>query len=313
MSGTILIVLYNLFTAIQGVWLSSFLQNINVFIVLFFNFLITFFIFFFIQILKKNSIVGLYNRVGILNLLILNVITFVNWAAFFLSLKYIEPAVEAALTSALPPLLTAIFTRLSSDKYKITIKQMISTIGIFAGGFILVYASFIGDSAVGVRSTHDILLGVVMAVLCGASISIYTIFSKRLNVLGIKPDEIMVLRFPLLIIVSLLLAPLGMIGVEIRDHYSVIFLLPIIGVVLPLFFLQLGISRLTPVKVSILVTLTPIFFYIVELFDHRLQQTPLTLLGITVIAISIFLGIIPSFKNSSSRRMKRKAQADCSG
>lgn len=54
-------------------------------------------------------------------------------------------------------------------------------------------------------------------------------------------------------------------------------LIALFGVALPLYLLQVGIRRTEPITASILLTLSPLFAYVLQLADHRLTPSVLTL------------------------------------
>lgn len=290
--GISLIVAYTTLTAIQGVWLSSFLQSVNTFLVLFLTFTVTSLFFTVTFYCRGGRFIELLGRLYWKNILFINLLTLVNWGSFFLALKFIEPAVEAALTSAIPPIITAIICAFNPQSEKIKPYQLFSCLGIFSGGFILTMGSLLGFSAIGEQPISTIALGIVFAIICGISIAIYTVFSKTLNNKSIHPIELMSIRFPLLLVIAFILMPKHDFFLTLNQHWFAFSVIPIIGTIIPLFCLQLAISKLSPIMVSIVITTTPLFFYLVQFFDSRLTQSLYSTVGISVIVLSIIFSLV---------------------
>lgn len=177
--GVAWVLLYVLFTAVQGVWLGSFLQRVDFFATVFVYFALTMIFFLALFVLRGKSIVSLVRACGVRDIVILNILTCASWLSYFAAIKYIEPAVEAAIGSAVPVITTLIILYAQGNR-NFNRHNLISAAVIFLGGSILVYASLAGMSAIGAQETSRIVVGVLMAVITGVAIAAYMLFSKKL-------------------------------------------------------------------------------------------------------------------------------------
>lgn len=74
-------------------------------------------------------------------------------------------------------------------------------------------------------------------------------------------------------------------------------LITAVGVILPIFCLQLGIERSNPLTVSVLITTIPIFFYVVQFLDARLAQSLPSIVGVAVVIVGVLYGLLWGKKN----------------
>lgn len=72
-----------------------------------------------------------------------------------------------------------------------------------------------------------------------------------------------------------------------------------IGVALPLYLLQVGIKHTEPITASIVLTLSPLFAFVLQLPDRRLTPSALTLAGVLGIVVLVAVGMVARTRHNS--------------
>ena len=298
LSGPLFVLAFALIGAAQEVYLGNLFQEYDPIFVLFYTFLMTA-VFFILANVKNLRTLSTEVRQIPKNVFMINVTTFVSWLSFFLSLKYIEPAIVSAICFCLGPIITSLTKTFHGDK--LSRLMVFSNFGIIIGTLTMVFGSFYGFS--GVRQlglTEDIGIGIFYCLMSATTVVGSTIYSKKLSGQGMTPSKIMVVRFPLLLLIA---------GLITKDHNTILnidlslkLLLVAMGtIIIPLFLLQQGIARSEPLVVSMVLSMTPIFTYFFQIFDSRLSPSVTTLSGIIVCTISVIAGLLCEYKDQQSR------------
>lgn len=295
--GFIYLFLYNFLSAAQGVLLSEIFQKKSVFSFLFFNFLLLSLLSWCVFVFKKENDLRLI-RLGDIGLL--NIITVISWVSYYLALKYIEPAIEAAIGCAIPAIVTFVILLFKQPAAQQKREEVFPVIGLATGSLILVITALSGKSGKVNGAGILVYLGLIMAFLCGTSVALYSLFSKKLSQRGISANTILCLRFPLLLIIACWFSPTGEISdIFISNELLVYSLLAISGTILPLYFLQLGIPKLEPLQVSFMMGWLPAFFFINQLLLSGIAFSWLTLFGvITVVSSLLFVPIFHIYRRN---------------
>lgn len=290
------ILVFNLLSGIQAVYLSGLLQKANLFATI----AITFFfvsIFFlgvsFFMNREKNTDIPIAK---FYNVLAINLTTAGSWLGLFVALKYIEPAVVSALANAIGPMLTLFITVKLAKSDKLTRAELVSAIGVFFCMMLMIHSTINGTSALGNISRNHAIIGITMSFLCGLSMVLNTIFSKRLSNQGVKPHSIMTFRFILIILVSAYIAGYNEIMVTMQQYWLRLLLVAMLGNVLPLYILQVGISKVSPLIVSFALVLAPLFYFLSQQFSSRISFSAETLIFILCSLMFLSYGIIAKSK-----------------
>ena len=259
------IFIYMLISAFQSVYLSQLLQDADIFPSITFIFFIVAIFFTIINDIKKNASIPSYIlKKGILYI---NIITLVTWISFFIAIKYLEPAIVSALCLLFGPF----FTFLVNVKQKniITQREKICSIGILICTFFIIIISYSGLGGIIYNNKNELTIAIMMSIICGLSISLNTICSKKINQPGISPEQILSFRFILLIVVALVLSGFEDLVETISLYYFQLSIIAVVGNIIPLYFIQLGISKTTPMTVSLLLVFNPLIYFIVQQFSDR--------------------------------------------
>ncbi|BEH97546.1 DMT family transporter [Edwardsiella ictaluri] len=286
------ILVFNLLSGIQAVYLSGLLQKANLFatITITFFFVSIFFLgvsFFY----KDKKITPTAPAAKFYNILAINLTTAGSWLGFFVALKYIEPAVVSALANAIGPMLTLFITVKITKSDKLTRAEIFSVIGVFVCMSLMIHSTMNGASALGNTSRNYAIIGIVMAFLCGISMVLNTIFSKRLNNQGVKPHSIMTFRFVLIVLVGIYIAGYNEIMVTLHQYWLTLLIVALFGNIIPLYILQVGISKVPPLVVSFALVLAPLFYFLSQQFSKRISFSVETFIYIICSLLFLSYGI----------------------
>lgn len=287
------ILLFNLLSGIQAVYLSGLLQKANLFatITITFSFVTIFFLgvsFF----CKNRENIQINTQARFYNAIIINLTTAGSWLGFFVALKYIEPAVVSALANAIGPLLTLFITVRIAKSDTFNRAEIFSAIGVLICMLLMIRSTINGTSALGNISKNHAIIGISMAFLCGLSMVLNTIYSKRLNNQGVKPHSIMTFRFILVILIGVYISGYKEIMFTLHEYWLTLLLVALLGNVLPLYILQVGISKVPPLVVSFTLVLAPLFYFLSQQFSARISFSPETLIYILCSLLLLSYGII---------------------
>lgn len=307
--GILALLTYNLLTAAKGVFLGSFLQKVDPFIVLSVCFALVTLIFTFINIIKGKSpdsvkALPVYKKHWRL-IIILNISAVFSWAGYFYALKYIEPAILFSLIEGIGPVITALyyFSRKNNQTSKFEWYSHALTC-IILGCLILI--SFLGLSALGNISNQTVFLGTAGALICGISNVAMAILSKDLNNAGLKARQIIPIRFFLLIALGIIFVPtVQWHGITQGNILIPIITIALIGIATPIYCSQIGIQKTDPIIAALIYASLPIFTLACQFFDNRLTASIYSVIGAFAVALIYMVTLI--LKSSPQMFIKKPA------
>lgn len=235
----------------------------------------------------------------------INVTTAVTWLSMLYALKYLEPAVVSVVVVGLGPVLTVLMGSLLRRGSSVMATEVVVSLGIcaFLGG--LVWESFSGRSGVGDLGTSEAVEGVIFAVVCGVGSTANIIYMKRLSEAGYSPQSVLALRFFLMIAVTWVMTAAS-VDPGLAQAFLPAVIVVVVGIGLPIYVLQIGIRHTEPITTSLLVSLSPLFTFLFQFLDGRLQPSRLTLTSILGIVVLVAAGTVSrSRKEAQSRRLPR--------
>lgn len=231
----------------------------------------------------------------------INVTTAVTWLAMLFALSYLEPALVNVIGLALGPVLTVLMGPLLRRGSRVLAAEVVVSVGITALLCLLAWGSFTGRSAVGSLDSDEALIGAAAALVCGIGSTANIIYMKRLSDAGHTPQAVLAVRFVLIIAVAWVMT-----AVTERHEVAAAFLpgvvVAIAGVGLPIYLLQLGIKHTEPITTSLLLALSPLFAFLLQLPDGRLRPSALTLLGIFGIVALVAAGTVARSREANRER-----------
>jgi drug/metabolite transporter (DMT)-like permease len=164
--------------------------------------------------------------------------------------------------------------------------QWVIAAGTFIACTILILAVVSGKSAIQMDITMPVILALIASVGCGIGAVLCTIYSKRLSEAGWTTSMILANRYYGIILLSFF-ATFDIFFKYFSGNISWIIAVTAIGVMLPMYFLQIGIQYCSPLIVMMSLCFVPIFTFFFQMFDTRLSWSPVSLLGISLLFIFI--------------------------
>ncbi|MGE7945521.1 EamA family transporter [Lysinibacillus sp. NPDC093688] len=277
--GLMALVLSALLTSMSQVFYAKQVQEVPTFLFTGISFFITaiYFSFFARKQKQANRWKGNINDV-----VKLNVASVLAFMGFYFALKYVESAIVSALEMGIGPLFVlvlAVFAKESIPK-----AQWVIAIGTFIACTILIVAVVSGKSAVQMDITWPVILALIASVGCGAGAVLCTIYSKRLSEAGWTTSMILANRYYGIILLSFF-ATFDIFFKYFSGNISWIIAVTAVGVMLPMYLLQIGIQYCSTLIIMMSLCFVPIFTFFFQMFDTRLSWSPVSLLGISLLFI----------------------------
>ncbi|GAA1255934.1 EamA family transporter [Kitasatospora nipponensis] len=225
------------------------------------------------------------------DVLAINVSTAVGWLTMLEALRLLEPAVvNVAVLAAGPPAMV-LLGPLMRRGTRASAGEVRASVGILGCLLVLFWGALAGRGGLGHAPAGQVLAGIALTLVSGVFSTVNVLCSKRLSEAGHGPQVVLSVRFFLLIAVALAVA-----RTESAPDPGAL-LLPAtpfaaLGVALPLYLIQAGVRHTEPVTASLLCTLSPLFTFVLQLPDHRLTPSPLTLACICVITALVGVGLL---------------------
>jgi len=232
---------------------------------------------------------GLFRWRG--DLIAVNITTAVTWLATFYALENLEPAVVNVIGLALGPVITVLAGPLLRRGSTVMRTEVAVSVGVCIVLGALVWGSFTGRSGLGDVPSDHALTGVVFSVVCAVGSAANIIYMKRLSDAGCADGAVLGVRFVLII-------ALGWVLVAVDDSADVSSALvpgavvAVIGVGLPIYVLPVGIRHTEPITTSLLISLSPLFAFVMQFADGRLRPSALTLGSICAVIALVCLGTV---------------------
>ncbi|MCF5714916.1 hypothetical protein I9H06_00315 [Pseudomonas tremae] len=288
-NGLIFIMAFDMLSAAQSVWLGRLLQGVPVKHSLLVIFSIVAVFFLLITFYRRDPWPKLDKRRFLL-FAGLNLGTLATWLFLYESLRFVEPAMTAAVLYGVNPIATLIITLTLAGSLKgLTTGRVLVGIATVASMWIVAHTVLEGNSGLGLQDNQSSIYGLLMAILTGCAMALVNVISKKIYDHGYKLHQLMSMRFFLLIAVCVFYST----GIsETIMHSGWAFLvIAILGNVIPLYCLQKGISMSEPALVSYVLLLTPILVFMFQLFDNRLVLSSHSVLAIILVLLFATIGL----------------------
>lgn len=298
--GVLFVGLFNFLGAFQEVYLGNLFQQVDPLLVMVTTFTITALFFLVIEVRNLPKLLSTIKSQW-KTVLAVNVSTTLSWVGFFMALKYLEPAVVSAMCFAIGPVLTTLTSKFLRSEVPLLKMEAVAAGGTLIGLGILALTTITGTSSIGAMSSSMAVIGLIFSVLSALGIMGNTFFQKRLSEGGLTARQVMCVRFWLLLVVGMAFGPkFTLHAVGMGTFFMQSLFIAGVTVILPLYILQLGIERLEPITVSLILAAMPIMTFFLQLFDSRLAPSLYTLSGVTlclgfsVMGTLVRLGATPS-------------------
>lgn len=232
-------------------------------------------------------------------LLLLNISTALTFLCFFYALKLIEPAIVSAVEIGIGPILTVGITLLLTAQRPPALRVVVC-IGVLVGCTIL------GFSAVHGSGFHsfgmDAWLGLTASVAAGVGAVLITMASKSLLKRGWKFGAVLAHRFYLILPMSFIMAAgTDLAAIEWSGSLvAILLIVSVVGVLAPLYLLQVGIGRCEPYTVMVTMSALPILTFLIEGFSPRYTWSGMTVAGLAVVTAFLLIDVVANTRRSSA-------------
>jgi drug/metabolite transporter (DMT)-like permease len=228
----------------------------------------------------------------------INVTSAIAWIAYFYALKHLEPSLVQVLWAGIGPLSVG---WLEAGGIVLARPVLVGpTERLFHRGILvsLILASLVvtaGVSGTPAQSGGRPILGALLALLSGISISINVLLCKRLNERRVGPVTILAVRFVGVVIVAALIAVVigdVTIGGWSIGELGVVAAAALLLIVAPIFVNQVGISLAPPLTVRVVMALGPVLVFLLQLREGRLRASGYSLAVIVLYAVFAILATV---------------------
>jgi drug/metabolite transporter (DMT)-like permease len=227
----------------------------------------------------------------------MNITTAIAWNCYFFALTHLEPSIVNTIHSGMAPLTVVVMGAFGiklAKPQKIGPWEWVSYAGIAFTIVALWWVVLSGRSGIAAADTRTVGIALALLFVSGASITVSLLYAKRLNDRGIGSAAVTTVRYLLIIAIA--------VGVEIfrggpggihgLGDLAFLAVAATALMVLPLYTLQEGVARTSPMTAQIIRALGPVFVFALEQFDGRLHYSAPVL--ICIVAYSAF-GIAGNF------------------
>ncbi|MGW4800281.1 EamA family transporter [Nonomuraea sp. NPDC004297] len=239
----------------------------------------------------------------------INIVTAVTWLSLLYALKYLEPAIVNVVALAIGPALVALASPLMRKGHPLLRGEVVVSVGVLALIGLLMWGSATGMSGLGRLDSSEAVVGLVLTIVCGLSCTANVIYSKRLSDAGLTPSSSLAIRYFLAIGASWVFVLAGG-DVRIGEAFLPAAVIAFIGIALPNYLSQVGIKHVEPITAALIGTLSPIFAFLLQLFDSRLTPSALTLGGLVGITALVVLGVVVRARHDRSAAAEPPVRAE---
>ena len=301
-AGVILTFLYILIGSAQSVVLNIWLHGENIYFVVGSCFLIVTIVFGVAGVFKQAKIYKIIAKKW-RSVVFLNLFSVSNWLLYFFSVKYLEPSVAITLIQGIGPVSMSAYTLLRGGHISRATK--ICHIGIFFMVIVMCVYVIIFRRDYNSQDIESVLLGVFMSIICGISITATILLSKKFASDGVPPSILLSVRFPVLILICSVIAPLQGELVITKEIVVNIVIISLFGVCGSTWCLQKGIELAPSLAVSTVLALSPLTVVALQVFNKNIPVS-FIIMGI-IFSITVFSVFSIFYEDSLLKKEKLSA------
>lgn len=286
--GSCYIFLYAVVTAASSVLIHDIEKSLNPFYSVFYAFLFSTIFYVLIALPYFKSNVSKI-KANLITVVAVNVTTLFTWLFTFLALQKLDAYLASALILGSIPICTTIVLAGKFHRQKTLRRHMLSSFVILGLLILLIYEDLLAKT-----NSTSLMLSVLMAFIAGGAISINNLVAKKLSSAGVHASLLMATRFILLIIVSFGCLRYQRLSIALTwDNSYWLLVTACFSVALPLYLLQKGIERVSPMQVSYLLPFVPMLAYILGVLTHHFDFywhdfIFIALLAVSMCVVSVF-------------------------
>ncbi|MGE7944815.1 DMT family transporter [Lysinibacillus xylanilyticus] len=215
-------------------------------------------------------------------LLKLNIASAITFMCFYFALKYVEPAIVSSLEMGIAPLFILILMVL--QRKTISLKKWMISIGTLTACFILIGAVISGKSGIASQISSEMFIGIIASILCGIGAVYCSEYSRELSDRGWTSSMILSKRYVAIILISFIFT-YDLIILYFVENIIWILIVTFGGVLIPNYLLQKGIQYTNTFLVMMSLSFIPVFTFLFQLFDMRIQFSFVTAIGVSLLFI----------------------------
>jgi drug/metabolite transporter (DMT)-like permease len=289
--GPLLVMAFCLSQALRDVYFGHVFQGVDFFAVILLAFTLSTLVFGIITAVRMPAELKTL-RGHIAAVLAMNLTTTVAWSCYFFALTHLEPSIVSTVHSGMAPLtvvaLVACGVRLAKPSV-VGRGELWSFAAIAVSIAGLWWVVLSGRSGLRAGNEPTNLIGLVLLMISGSSITISLLYSKRLHDHGVSAEAVTAVRYLLLILVAAgVEAFKGRIeGVGGFVDLATLSIAASGLIVLPLFTLQVGIALTAPLTAHVIRSLGPVCVFVLEQVDGRLVYSTSTLICIVFYSAAV--------------------------
>lgn len=293
LAGPLLVLLFALSQAFRDVFFGHVFQHLNFFAVILLAFGLSTAIFSVVTLIRGPGNFAKLNG-HFATVLVANVTTAAAWTCFFFALTNLDPAICNTIHSAMGPLTVV---ALGARGFALAKRGVIGRVeyagyaGIAASVAALWCVVVSGYSGLPMKNLAASVAGLVLLSVSGASITVSLLYCKRLQDSGVGADALTAVRYAVLILLAGTITfwngRLG--GAETGWQLAILLSATVMLIILPLYALQLGIGRTSPLTAQVIRALGPVFVFAMEQLDGRVRYSAPTLICILIYSASVVL------------------------
>ncbi|KFX11624.1 hypothetical protein KP17_14910 [Pectobacterium parvum] len=288
MSGPAYILGYCILGAAIDVLLSGLLQSIDLFVLLFLTFTLTWLGFFLASVLffpvRLKTVIGSYQII-----ILLNISTLGSWLGLFIGLKWTEPSIMVAIIFGLSPIISVLIE--IYNRNAIGVKNIVISVLLAFIVTLLMILAVKGQRFNPFDSdmTFVLTLGLV-CIITSACLTTGTYIAKSLSSKGFNAVNVQSFRFPLLILVCFAMLPSEHALPRIQsDFWMYLPVIVILGNILPLWMLQKGIEVTSALTTNIIINISPCITLLLEMFDPSIAYSNMKLLVLLMLMLVMLI------------------------
>lgn len=299
--GMVVGLMFCLISAAFDVYVAFVTQTLNTMLVILYCFISSALLFVICAICRNwdslySKVKGDWRKVVVINLSVL-----LNWGGLFYALRYLEPAVVGVASVACGPALTLVISFFDKRSVKAAFADVLVSCLVLISVGIMLFNSFAGDSGIATTTVAQRLLGIVSVVVCALGTVMYTIFSKELFARQWSIYEILAVRNLAMIGVCVIGISLTSVGFSLdRDLIFPMFVLVVLGHLLPIYLIQKTIYHLTPIHVSLVLLSLPVFVLLLQYLDDRVEFSMASVVAVSIIVLLLLGRVLYAIRGATA-------------
>ncbi|MBI3436115.1 MAG: hypothetical protein HY056_13745 [Proteobacteria bacterium] len=313
LAGPLLVLVFTLSQSLRDVYFAGVFQRVDHFVVILLAFLLSTAMFATVALIRRRA--GLRALRGhAATILAVNAATALAWSCYFLALTRLDPSVVNTIHSGMGPL-----TIVAMGYFGISLAQAPQACRVertFYAAIALSLAALwwvVLSGHAGLREARgvDLLAGLALASISGASITVSLLFCKRLQDRGVGADAVTAVRYIALILFAGAAVTWNRSFGDIATpaQFATLSFAVIALIVLPLYWFQVGIGRTSPLTANIIRALGPVFVFALEQFDARMRYSTPVLVCILIYSVAVVASNIARGWRDEPRAQHRASPA----